>query len=706
MRRVLVDLARVARGAVASSSGFFTRVTDVPHLAVARRGLTAVQHAYASTRCMLPLLSLVSEHPRRSIATSAVLDAPRVASRSLKPNGAQACDTHDDELTHFVNNCCGDIGRGGDDDTVRSVVTALIGAGRASMKSLDGFTEADAMAAGVPLRLAVAMRRRIAGNAVANEQPGKQVRIDVPKVPPNTQHASVVTNDIAQEVQEVHSNKMAEPACSESNETEEIQFATLRAKAAATEASRRSRGMMPRSTRPDPTRGNSQRMRVRRKSEQNVKTSYRLSEDEMSDALRSEFKAFRRFLTVRRLGSIEAPIKEVTARKYEDQIRGLLGWMRSEFPEEFPTERLTSMRVAFPSLKKSAARFSFEHLQWLSEHRKCSAAYELVALRSFIAAAKFLHGSDDFESENNERPYANVPLVRQLRALNKDTGRRASKASPTADIKKKWLEWGTYLQVVKMLEDEVAPRWVDGGWRSETSIAWSVQRYLIFGILSCVPDRQRTIRELEVGKTLFKEFLDGDDGTEKDDRYAEEQLEQDTDLLTQESTSKAINLNTDRLNYPYRWVIKHGVDDYKTGKNYGERPPMVISPGLYGALEEWLEVRRAHLSPTHNFLFTSKNGQPLTDVGVHGLLTSTSYRLTGKRVNPHLIRDMIITHLRGTDASERQLEALAIYMGHSLAMQKGTYDRRSKAEKVAPAVELLSSLNSMGSGLNSHAGFA
>jgi hypothetical protein len=26
-------------------------------------------------------------------------------------------------------------------------------------------------------------------------------------------------------------------------------------------------------------------------------------------------------------------------------------------------------------------------------------------------------------------------------------------------------------------------------------------------------------------------------------------------------------------------------------------------------------------------------------------------------------------------------------------MQKGTYDRRSKAEKVAPAVELLSSLN-------------
>ena len=40
---------------------------------------------------------------------------------------------------------------------------------------------------------------------------------------------------------------------------------------------------------------------------------------------------------------------------------------------------------------------------------------------------------------------------------------------------------------------------------------------------------------------------------------------------------------------------------------------------------------------------------------------------------------MIITHLRGTDASERELEALAIYMGHSVAMQRGrTIDERRR----------------------------
>ena len=54
---------------------------------------------------------------------------------------------------------------------------------------------------------------------------------------------------------------------------------------------------------------------------------------------------------------------------------------------------------------------------------------------------------------------------------------------------------------------------------------------------------------------------------------------------------------------------------------------------------------------------------------------------------------MIVTHLRSTDASERELEALAIYMGHSLQQQKGSYDRRSKEQKVAPAVDLLRCIN-------------
>jgi hypothetical protein len=573
------------------------------------------------------------------------------------------------------------------------------------------------MAAGVPLRLAVAMRRRIAGQAVAREtsRSKEPTRDAAPAAPTPT-------------VDDDEREKNTEPPRREDHFANTVDDETAsRArpptlKSSESDLQKNSRGKMPRSMRPEPARGNVAGTRVTRRLSSPRKArevgAYRLKTSELSDSLRAEFAKFRRFLTTRRLGSHEAPIKEVTARKYEDQIRGLLGWMLLTFPEEFPegsdASNVRSMRVAFPSKQKSSARLAFEHLQWLSETRQCGPAYELVALRAFIAAAKFLYGQTEQEIDT-DRPYAHVPLVAQLRSLNKDANRRAAKASPTADVRAKWLSWNEYLGLCKTLEDELAPRWHAGGTRTDQAVAWSLQRYLIFGVLSCVPDRQRTIRELEIGRTLFKEYkeepktfsvreangsassLSPRSGGAVESRATVNRGDS-VEILGGRSASGAetwIDLRADatEADYDYRWVIKHGPEDYKTGRNYGERPPMVIAPSLYGAMEEWIEHRRAHLAPRHDYLFTARNGAPLTDVGVHSLLTSTSYRLTGRRVNPHLVRDMIITHLRGTDASERQLEALAIYMGHSLAMQKGTYDRRSKAEKVAPAVELLSSLN-------------
>jgi hypothetical protein len=181
---------------------------------------------------------------------------------------------------------------------------------------------------------------------------------------------------------------------------------------------------------------------------------------------------------------------------------------------------------------------------------------------------------------------------------------------------------------------------------------------------------------------LFKEHVKGKGGSNSANKT------NDSDDYKSNDSDSSVNGGE------YRWVIRHGPDDYKTGRDYGVRPPMVIHPKFYPMLEDFVENQRQYLGdPTHGMLFSTRSGAPLRDKDVHRILTSTSYRLTGKRVNPHLVRDMIITHLRGTDASERELEALAIYMGHSLAMQKGTYDRRTKEEKVAPAIDLLESVN-------------
>ena len=41
-----------------------------------------------------------------------------------------------------------------------------------------------------------------------------------------------------------------------------------------------------------------------------------------------------------------------------------------------------------------------------------------------------------------------------------------------------------------------------------------------------------------------------------------------------------------------------------------------------------------------------------------------------------------IVACRGSGASERELEALAIYMGHSLEMQRGSYDRQGSMHRI------------------------
>jgi hypothetical protein len=59
---------------------------------------------------------------------------------------------------------------------------------------------------------------------------------------------------------------------------------------------------------------------------------------------------------------------------------------------------------------------------------------------------------------------------------------------------------------------------------------------------------------------------------------------------------------------------------------------------------------------------------------------------------------MIVTHVRDTsNASEKELEALALFMGHSLQMQRTSYDRRTLMRKIAPAVQLLSKVNAIAS---------
>ena len=174
-------------------------------------------------------------------------------------------------------------------------------------------------------------------------------------------------------------------------------------------------------------------------------------------------------------------------------------------------------------------------------------------------------------------PLDNLPIVIELRKLHREAGSKGKKAPRSSDEGKKWLEWSEYLDVIQLLKSDLSEmiemyqRNMDIKAKDEETqssndqrvdtkaekkklqqtlakmkslkfqrkeIATKYQHYLILSFFACVPDRQRTYRELQLNRNFIK--VEDEDGSSM-------------------------------------WVIKHtAAEDYKTGATYGERPPLPL----------------------------------------------------------------------------------------------------------------------------------
>ena len=312
---------------------------------------------------------------------------------------------------------------------------------------------------------------------------------------------------------------------------------------------------------------------------------YALNKEELTPDLRAELDRLFKFGTERFYGAQADPIAAVTAAKYEDHIRGMLGYTVNVLGEDINS---VSLKTLVPSAERDGVIPAFNYAQWLVKERQIAVRTELLVLRSILYASKFLyHDQSQIVLGSGDKPYADIPVCKEIRALI-NSRRKASKVAPrVSDEAAKWLDFPEYLAMTRELKRETGclkeTSKGDVVRRDDKQIAWSLQKYLIFGILACVPDRQRTIRELELGRTLFKDEEAG------------------------------------------IYVIKHKPSDYKTGKAYGERAPLYISQSLTAALDVFLGRYRAALEPEHEFLFTQANGAPLTDKSLC-VLTSTDVR--------------------------------------------------------------------------------
>lgn len=68
--------------------------------------------------------------------------------------------------------------------------------------------------------------------------------------------------------------------------------------------------------------------------------------------------------------------------------------------------------------------------------------------------------------------------------------------------------------------------------------------------------------------------------------------------------------------------------------------------GMFGQLEAFLGHWRQFLQPQHSLAFSQLNGKPLTEQGLHKMFYTSAFRISGKKTNPHLVRDMVVTYLR------------------------------------------------------------
>ncbi|MBD1893212.1 site-specific integrase [Coleofasciculus sp. FACHB-129] len=359
------------------------------------------------------------------------------------------------------------------------------------------------------------------------------------------------------------------------------------------------------------------------------------------------------------------PLRKRSALGHVNSAKRLLGWLHHY--KNVPLEALSlKLLVASSGLMSDGHRdenaidemmdLIDEHLRWLRETREASPNTELKVVESIVAVAKFLyHKESKCQSRhlvsNKRVGYRDIPIIEELRRLECDIMARVKTTPRKSDESKKWIDWPTFKACVEQLLAECAPRDNYGKKRSQMVLARNHQMALIFLLLSVFPDRGRTIRELEVGRTLMDR-----DG---------------------------------------KWFIEHTAADFKTGDTYcknGHKRIVELPSEVYPLLEAWLSQWRKVFKPTHNYVFSQPNGKPISEGALYNYVRKRVYRLTGQAFTPHMVRDSVVTYLKLSGTSDQVLAALAELMAHSQKMQRQVYDRRTPQQKVAPALIALQSL--------------
>jgi integrase len=396
---------------------------------------------------------------------------------------------------------------------------------------------------------------------------------------------------------------------------------------------------------------------------------YSLPMDQLPEMVQKECDLLTKFWMQREVSDrLSEPIREVTMNHHIFNIQCIFGFLITSKGGDLAAlgVRLEDLNTPLTSLKitKSDLTLSLitevklinKFIEWGVNERWAGTGFPPNGYswaKQMATTAKKVAQWQHRSSEDYDEAEAVKALSRLIKRINKRSktdGKKLEEVPPS---------FAQCLMIIEWLRKSCAPRSRSRKGRTssrkEKSIARSWQRYLICALLLYCAMRQRELRELELGRTLFR----------REDGY---------------------------------WALLEP-DDHKNGSKTGMTREYPIPDCLTADLDEWLGVWRPRIAAMvaeeypqneHNpnlvFCALGSNsyphmlGRPIKGCHICGMVKSALYRASstifgdGLEICPHRFRDIAVTHQREYgDPSQR--EALAEMMGHSIKTADSYYKK-------------------------------
>jgi hypothetical protein len=181
--------------------------------------------------------------------------------------------------------------------------------------------------------------------------------------------------------------------------------------------------------------------------------TYKLGISEISKDLEKELNEFYNFMTINFFGQQEPKIATVSAIQYKKVILLTLGWIKKFQNSRTSEYKALRLKDIFPNCKKQSASCVYNYVEWLSSSRKCSPNYQANVMKALTKLAKFMfHKQSKIDPGTGDKPYDDIPLIKELRKIQKEAQRKRITATNVSNEELKWLNWPQYLDCVQTLQ--------------------------------------------------------------------------------------------------------------------------------------------------------------------------------------------------------------------------------------------------------------